>query len=40
MQGRSGDTDVENRPVDIVGDHESRMNVERSIGIYALSRVK
>ena len=40
MQGRNGDTDIENGLVDPVGEGESEMNGESSINIHTLSPVR
>ena len=40
MQNRKGDTDVQNRLLDSVGDGEGRMFQENSIETCILSRVK
>ena len=40
LQGRNGDTDVENRLVETAGEGESETNEESSIDIYVLSCVK
>ena len=40
MQGRKGDTDVENGVVDTVGEGEGRKNGESGVNIYALSGVR
>ena len=40
MQNRKGDTDVQNRLLDSVGDGEGRMFQENSIETRILSRVK
>ena len=40
MQGRNGDTDVENGLVDTVGEGKSGMNRESSLDIYILPCVK
>ena len=40
MQGRNGDTDVENGLKDTVGEGEGGAYAERSINIYTLSCVK
>ena len=40
LQGRNGDTDVENGLVETAGEGESEMNEESSIDIYVLSCVK
>ena len=40
MQGRNGDTDVENGLVDTVGEGESGPNGESSINIYTVSGVR
>ena len=40
LQGRNRDTDVESGLVDTVGKGEGGMNLESSIDIYTLSRVK
>ena len=40
MQGRNGDTDVENELVDAVGEGVYGTNGENSINIYTLSCVK
>jgi len=40
LQGRNRDTEVESGLVDTVGKREGGMNLESSIDIYTLSRVK
>ena len=40
MQGRNGNTNIENGLVDPVGEGESEMNGESSINIYSLSGVR
>ena len=40
MQGRKGDTNIENGVVDTVGEGESGKNGESGINIYALSGVR
>ena len=40
LQGKNGDTDIENRLVGAVGEGESRMNGESSIDMYTLPCVK
>ena len=40
MQGRNGDTDVENRLVDTAEEGESGPNAESSINIHTLSDVR
>ena len=40
MQGRNGDTDVENGLKDTVGEGEGGAYAERSINIYTLSGVR
>ena len=40
MQGRNGDTDAENGPVNPVWEGESGMNGESNINIYTLSSIR
>ena len=40
MQGRNGDTDIENGLMDTAGEGEGGKNWESSIDIYTLSCVK
>ena len=40
LQGKNGDTDIENRLVGAVGEGERRMNGESSIDMYTLPCVK
>ena len=40
LQGRSGDTDIENTLVDTAGEGEGGMNGESNIETYALPYVK
>ena len=40
MQGRNGGTDIEDRPVDTIGEGKSGVNGESSIDIYRILCVK
>ena len=40
MQGSNGDTSIENKLVDTVGEEEDGMNIERNIEKYTLPYVK
>ena len=40
LQGSSGDIDIENKPVDTVGEGESGMNWKSSVETYGLPYVK